>query len=170
MLFTASINNTFEPIGCDTATFEYTPMSNVNVQWTYKKGDKIIEMGFMNIAKFRKTLLEQMKEHNIEKVTPEFFREFIENAFPLEEGETIDRDPEKFFTQYFDLEEKGYITKEDIMKLPSENIKKVLLNSESPHGPLQVEYHKKVIQRNGYEQDEVNDDNEDTMANNKDEL
>jgi len=157
MLFTASVNDTFEPVGCEKATFEYTPMSKVDVQWTYKKGDKIIQMGFMNIAKFRKMLIQQMKENNIEKLTPEFFTELIENAFPPEDDEMIDRDPAKFFTEYFDLERKGYITADEIMKLPSENIKIVLLNSEAPHGPTQIEYPKKEIKQNKNAQETLND-------------
>lgn len=155
MLFTASLNDTFDPVGCDNATFAYTPMSEVDVQWTYKKGDKIIQMGFMNIAKFRKTLIDQMAEHKVEKLTPDFFQEFIENAFPIDEEEEIDRDPKMLFTTYLDPEGKGFITVDEIMKIPSDDIKKVLLGSETPHGPMKVEYHaKKVTVPN-----EVEDDN-----------
>ncbi|KAK3745071.1 hypothetical protein QZH41_014551 [Actinostola sp. cb2023] len=168
MLFTASVNNTFEPIGCEHATFEYTPMSKVNVQWTYKKGDRLIEMGFMNIEKFRKLLIDNMIEHGLKRITPEIFKEFIENAFPFDESdeEILQRDPEKMFHTYLDPKGKGHATVEDIRKIPSKDIKMIALNSEAPHGPVKVEYHGNAQQEQ--EEDDKNVDKNDEQE--KDEL
>jgi hypothetical protein len=138
MLFTASTNNTFEPIGCDTATFEYTPMSKVHVQWTYKKGDKIIQMGFMGIEKFRNVIINFMKEREYEKLTAPLFQEFIEEAFQLDDDDPMikQRDPQKLFNTYLDSKGQGYLTVEDIQKIPQEDLKIVGLNCEQAHGPV----------------------------------
>lgn len=138
MLFTASVNDTFEPVGCEKATFEYTPMSKVQVHYTYKKGDKLIAMGFMGVEKFRKVIIYYMKEREIDKLTAPGFQEMIEENFELDEYEmkTLQRDPQKLFKTYLDLEGKGYVTEEDIKKIPQEDLKIVALNSESPHGPI----------------------------------
>lgn len=57
MLFTVSLDNTFNNSSCENETYEYRPLSEANVHWTYNKGDKTIDMGYQNVEKFRQYFL-----------------------------------------------------------------------------------------------------------------
>ena len=58
MLFTASLDGSFDNSSCENETYEYRSLSEAKVHWTYNKGDKTIDMGYQNIERFRETLLE----------------------------------------------------------------------------------------------------------------
>ena len=64
MLFTASLDDTFDGSSCENETFEYRSLSEANVHWTYNKGDKTIDMGYQNIETFRETLLSAFEVSN----------------------------------------------------------------------------------------------------------
>lgn len=57
MLFTVSLDNTFNNSSCENETYEYRPLSEAKVHWTYNKGDKTIDMGYQNVEKFRQYFL-----------------------------------------------------------------------------------------------------------------
>ena len=57
MLFTASLDNTFDNSSCENETYDYRSLSEANVHWTYNRGDKTIDMGYQNVEKFRQLLL-----------------------------------------------------------------------------------------------------------------
>ena len=57
MLFTVSLDNTFNNSSCENETYEYRPLSEAQVHWTYNKGDKTIDMGYQNVEKFRQYFL-----------------------------------------------------------------------------------------------------------------
>ena len=57
MLFTASIDNTFDNSSCENETYEYRSLSEAKVHWTYNKGDKTIDMGYQNVERFRESIL-----------------------------------------------------------------------------------------------------------------
>ena len=69
MLFTEDPDGTFSREGCDKATFQYTPLSKVRVHWTYNKGDRVIEMGYMNVEMLRLSVTNALTEFNTDKVT-----------------------------------------------------------------------------------------------------
>lgn len=135
MLFTATPNNTFEPTGCENETFEYTPMSKVDVHWTYKKGDKVIDMGYLNVETLRKLLLNEFKEQNLEELTREDFVEFSDATFYREEDDNLPSSEELFDT-IIDTENKGFITQEDVRNFSREKLKTIARAVDAPHGPV----------------------------------
>ena len=128
----------FEPKGCDNKTIEYTALSDINVHWTYNKGDAFIEMGYMNIEVLRHSILATMKERNEENLTKDAFVEFWaqheEEAFEYE-ADNIQEDPQTIFDQHFDVEGKGVVTKEEILQLSQETLKTLARLVDPPHGP-----------------------------------
>ena len=70
MLFTASIDNRFDNSSCENETYEYRPLSEANVHWTYKKGDKTIDMGYQNVETFRQSILAsfEVSSHHTEQL------------------------------------------------------------------------------------------------------
>ena len=70
MLFTASIDNSFDNSSCENETYEYRPLSEANVHWTYKKGDKTIDMGYQNVETFRQSILAsfEVSSHHTEQL------------------------------------------------------------------------------------------------------
>ena len=65
MLFTASLDDSFDNSSCENETYEYRPLSEAKVHWTYNKGDKTIDMGYQNVEKFRQTMLYAFEEHKV---------------------------------------------------------------------------------------------------------
>ena len=70
MLFTASIDNSFDNSSCENETYEYRSLSEANVHWTYKKGDKTIDMGYQNVETFRQSILAafEVSSHHTEQL------------------------------------------------------------------------------------------------------
>ena len=91
MLFTSDINKSFEDTGCEDASFEYTPLSAIDVHWTYKKGDKTIDMGYINVEVLRKNLLEivRMSMSGKESFTVDDFAHFHSLATQAEENDEV---------------------------------------------------------------------------------
>lgn len=140
ILFTSGplVGAPFEPEGCNNTTFEYTPLSDIKVHWTYNKGDAFIEMGYMNIEVLRHSILAAMRERNKENLTKEAFVEFWEQheEKPFEyEEDNIQEDPRVIFDQYFDTEGKGVVTKDDILHISMETLKTLARLIDPPHGP-----------------------------------
>ena len=67
MLFTTSLDDTFDNSSCDNETYEYRALSQAKVHWTYNKGDKTIDMGYQNVERFRQTLLSAFEEIKVPK-------------------------------------------------------------------------------------------------------
>lgn len=135
MLFTASPDDTFEPVGCENETFEYTPMSKVKVHWTYNKGDRIIEMGYMNVERLRKMFLTEFKEQNADRLPREEAITFLEESFHRD-AEADLPSPEEVFDKIIDTKGKGYITTEDFKKMSREKLKEIARAVDVPHGPV----------------------------------
>lgn len=66
----------FDLKGCEKEIFDYIVLSEVNVYWIYNKGDVFIEMGFMNIEVLRYSILNTMRERNVENFIKDIFIEF----------------------------------------------------------------------------------------------
>lgn len=128
----------FEPKGCDKDIFNYTALSDVNVHWTYNKGDALIEMGFMNIEVLRHSILHTVDQRNGENFTKEIFIEFwnehreegIEN-----EEDPRNKKPSEIF-DWLDSKGKGFITKAEVLNFSKETLKKLATLIDPPHGPL----------------------------------
>ncbi|XP_068724814.1 uncharacterized protein [Montipora capricornis] len=136
MLFTASLDDTFDGSSCENETFEYRSLSEVNVHWTYNKGDKTIDMGYQNIEKFRETLLSAFEGKD--RLTETTFTQMIEDWFELDDDdiEAIQRDTTEIYRQFLDPSGKGFVTPDDIRVLSQDSLKKIVRRSEAPHGPV----------------------------------
>ena len=108
------------------------------MHWTYNKGDAFIEMGYMNIEVLRHSILSTMRERNEENLTKDAFVEFWaqneEEAFEYAE-DNIQEDPRIIYDQYFDVEGKGVVTKDEILQLSQETLKTLARLIDPPHGP-----------------------------------
>lgn len=134
MLFTTETNNTFDPIGCDTADLDsLVTLDKVNVHWTYKKGDDFIEMGYMNVEMLRETLLTGFKTFQTDRISLEFFKKFWSLSMDDEdEGPGPNVAFEKLLKS---VNKKDYLTKEDVEKLPRDALKELARVMDPPHGP-----------------------------------
>ena len=140
-LFTTSTDHTFQPTGCEDQTFDYTPLSAVNVTWTYNKGDKFVAMGYMNVEKFRELFLAHVREQPNGRMNAIKFDRFVEEEFPLDEvdAQVLRRDNVEIFKKVLDAARKGYITASDVQRFSKETLKEVLVRCETPHGPAENE-------------------------------
>lgn len=136
MLFTASLDGSFDNSSCENETYEYRSLSEAKVHWTYNKGDKTIDMGYQNIERFRETLLELFQGKD--RINEQIFTKMIENEFELDEEDVqaIQRDTTQVYREFLDPKGKGYITQDDIKALSQDALKKVLRQCEAPHGPV----------------------------------
>ncbi len=128
----------FEPKGCDREVFEYTPLSDLTVHWTYNKGDKIIEMGYMNVEVLRYSILATMQERNEDVLTKDAFADFWpqhEDKDSEHDKDDLSEDPRRIFDEYLDPEGKGFATKHDIFNISQENLKALARLIDPPHGP-----------------------------------
>lgn len=136
MLFTASIDNSFDNSSCENETYEYRPLSEANVHWTYKKGDKTIDMGYQNVETFRQSILASFENEKF--LTEERFKEVIEDMFEMDEHDlqAIQRDTNKIYREFLDPSGKGYVTREEIKALSQDTLKEIARRTEPPHGPV----------------------------------
>lgn len=88
-------------------------------------------------------MIDNLVNHGVEKLTPELFSELVDDSFPMDDMEKLNRDPIKIFNTYLDKNGKGFVTVDDIKKLSSNDIKMTALYSESTHGPVKVDYQTK---------------------------
>lgn len=140
ILFTSGplVGAPFEPNGCDNNTMGYTALSDVNVHWTYNKGDAFIEMGYMNIEVLRHSILATMRERNEENLTKAVFVDFWEQQEekPFEYFEdNIYEDPRVIFDHHLDVEGKGVVTKDEILHFSKQTLKTLARLVDTPHGP-----------------------------------
>lgn len=138
MLFTVSLDNTFNNSSCENETYEYRPLSEAKVHWTYNKGDKTIDMGYQNVEKFRQYFLSSFDSLQVDKLTERKFSELIEDIFTLDEEtmELIQRDTHEIFHTSLDPDGKGFLTRDDIRALSQETLKTIVRHCEEPHGPV----------------------------------
>ncbi|XP_035673960.1 uncharacterized protein LOC118414197 [Branchiostoma floridae] len=131
----------FNDSDCATRDIDtYTAFNEVKLQWTYKKGDKVIDMGYMNVEIIRKTFLTLMKEEDMEKFTPELLAILYEhNILDEDEGEELGEEDMEHVRKVFsvmDKDKKGYITAEEIQAMDIETLKRVARGIEEAHGPI----------------------------------
>ena len=140
MLFTSDTSKSFQDTGCNNTSFEYTPLSDIDVHWTYKKGDKTIDMGYMNIEVLRKNILYIFNLRGEEFVTVKDFAHFYFIALEdVDEDEESQQEVEELFTKVFNVAKDGKVTKEQVRNLSRENLKVLARGIDSPHGPVEGE-------------------------------
>ncbi|XP_066304335.1 bifunctional peptidase and (3S)-lysyl hydroxylase Jmjd7-like [Branchiostoma lanceolatum] len=135
--------NKFNDSDCATADIAaYTSLSDVQLQWTYKKGDKSIDMGFVNVeVELRGHLLDLMAERNKTKLTKELFTVFYQRIVVDEDqdGGDIDEEDLEVIDKMFgvlDINKTGYLTRQGLENLDIEVLKDVARILDEPHGPV----------------------------------
>ena len=115
---------------------KYHKMSDIDFRWTYKKGDKTIDMGFMNDELIRHRLRECVMEkdpfrHKDGKL---FWKHFIRFGFTFPHMR-IAKNYSKAREVFEQLSKgMGYIDLEMINNYTREEVKLVVRLIESPHG------------------------------------
>ena len=136
---TISVTTLFSPTsffnssGCEDLDMGYLPMSEAPIHWTYKEGDRTIDLGYKNLQVIRNNLLEPFNDSPNRRV---HLKNFIRFSTGLSDSWQIDE--REVFQKYLDINGKGYYTKEDIMNLPIENLKAIARAMEDPAGPLEA--------------------------------
>ncbi|PIK60065.1 putative Fanconi anemia group D2 protein [Apostichopus japonicus] len=127
----------FDDSDCKDKTFSYTSMKEMNVMWTYKKGDKVIEIGYMNVDTLRQNLLVLLgdREHLRIEVFAPYYNHLKYDIDP-EEGEQygVTEEVKDIFYE-FDIDEKDYLTKEEIENLTLEQLKEFARRVDLPTVP-----------------------------------
>ncbi|CAH1266290.1 KDM8 [Branchiostoma lanceolatum] len=131
----------FNDSDCATADIDaYTSLSDVQLQWTYKKGDKSIDMGFMDVEILRQAFLEIMADRHSTKFTKELLAHYYEFAVVDEEEDgEIDEEDLKVVNKMFGVLDKdkiGYVTRQELENLDVEVLKDVARILDEPHGPV----------------------------------
>eukprot|EP00057_Strongylocentrotus_purpuratus_P016508 XP_011670982.1 PREDICTED: lysine-specific demethylase 8 [Strongylocentrotus purpuratus] len=119
----------------------YTSLDEVRVLWTYKKGDKVIEMGYMNPESLRDSFLSVLGEANQLKFE-QFKYYFIDMT--MEDGQVsreMDFPEAEEAFRIFDHENKGYLTREEIEEMDVEYFKDFARILDMPSGPTSDEMH-----------------------------
>lgn len=133
MLFTTDEEDKFDNRGCDKVDLNANvTLDKVHVHWTYNKGDNVIEMGYMNIEMLRNTMLRVLKKKKTDILTPELFEKYWFHSMDEDYGKN---DPKEVFKTLLDKEHKGFLTVEDVKKLPADVIKEMARLMDPPHGP-----------------------------------
>ncbi|XP_066275375.1 tRNA wybutosine-synthesizing protein 5-like [Branchiostoma lanceolatum] len=131
----------FNDSDCATKDIDkYTALSDVRLQWTYKKGDKVIDMGYMNVEMMRNIFLQMMEDEEVDRFTPETLSLlYAHNMLDEEEDEELgeeDMEHVRIVFSYMDKDKKGYVTAEELRGLDIETLKLVARGVESAHGPV----------------------------------
>ncbi|XP_078591174.1 lysine-specific demethylase 8-like [Branchiostoma floridae x Branchiostoma japonicum] len=131
----------FDDSDCATTDIDrYTALSDVRLQWTYKKGDKFIDMGYMNVEVMRNGLLEAMKRNNSTKLTKEIFSYYYEFAVvDEEEDKEVEEEHLEMIDRMFGILDKnktGYITRQGLQSLDIEVLKDAARLLDETHGPV----------------------------------
>ena len=87
MLFTTDTENSFHDTSCANATFDYTPLSDIDVHWTYQKGDSTIDMGYSNLEQLRKNLIGISQKGGKDHLTADDFASFFAMRFKESKSE-----------------------------------------------------------------------------------
>ncbi|XP_066294679.1 bifunctional peptidase and (3S)-lysyl hydroxylase Jmjd7-like [Branchiostoma lanceolatum] len=131
----------FNDSDCATRDIDkYTALSDVRLQWTYKKGDKVIDMGYINVETMRNILLNEMEDEELDKFTPEVLSIiYAYNLLDEEEDEQLGEEDMEYVRKVFSLmdkDQKGYLTEEELRGLDIETLKLVTRLIEPAHGPI----------------------------------
>lgn len=128
----------FDAESCKGHEFPYTSMRDINVMWTYKKGDKVIEIGYMNTDILRENLLILLGEKRslrIERFAQYFnhLKYDIDPEDDAKEEDVTDEVREIFYK--LDLDEKDFLTKSEIEGLTLEQLKEFARMVDLPTYP-----------------------------------
>ncbi|XP_035690970.1 bifunctional peptidase and arginyl-hydroxylase JMJD5-like [Branchiostoma floridae] len=126
----------FDDSDCATTDIDkYTPLSQVNMMWTYKKGDKVLAMRHMDPEVLRAGLLTLLKDRD--RLRPEHFEYFYEDLM----GDKADAPRAREIFGLLDQKKKGFVSMEEIKDMDVSVLKNVARHLDSPHGPVKDHDH-----------------------------
>ena len=119
---------------------KYHKMSDIDFRWTYRKGDKTIDMGFMNDELVRSRLREFLTDKNSfrHKDGKMYWKHFIRFGFTFPHMRIALN--YSLAKEVFELlnHGKGYIDLQMVNNFTREEIKLHVRLLESPHGKLSI--------------------------------
>ncbi|XP_033110921.1 jmjC domain-containing protein D-like isoform X2 [Anneissia japonica] len=131
ILFTTEPN--FNDSDCSD-DFPYTSLDQVPVFWTYKKGDKVIEMGFMDPESIRQAFLQILREDDrlsFERFMIFYADFFLDDIEPDLNDEKLRESAMKAF-KIFDKRNRGFINRKQILDADVEMFKDVARLLDEP--------------------------------------
>ncbi|RMX38199.1 hypothetical protein pdam_00003363 [Pocillopora damicornis] len=114
----------FDPIGCESAKLEYTPLSDVNMVWTYP-GYGPQTMGNLDPFEMKDHYISFVESKKSKRLDIEDFFQLLTEGEVMEEHEDVRRNIAEKVLKIMDAENKGYVTKQDIEALTIEQVKQV---------------------------------------------
>ncbi|KAK3749278.1 hypothetical protein QZH41_016044 [Actinostola sp. cb2023] len=163
MLFTT--DGEFHHRGCDNVNLNANiTLDKIHVHWTYNKGDSVIEMGYMNVEMLRDTMLKAMDSQKAEKLTLGLFEKFWYHS--MDEDDAVNQ-PRQVFHNLLDKEGKGFLSREDVLKLPVDTIKEMARVMDPPHGPKkqdQLDEDEKNLDIKQLKENDVNENAEENTS------
>lgn len=134
-LFTADVQNNFNGDDCtDEIMNTYKSMADINFQWSYKKGDPTIDMGYMNVELVKSQLVEALEDRKYtknKKFTLKQFTLYSGSFSPYARNKTK---MAEFWKNVFKLEKKDLLDMEKVNQITLEQWKAYCRLIEAAHG------------------------------------
>ncbi|XP_071958879.1 jmjC domain-containing protein E-like [Antedon mediterranea] len=114
--------------------FPYTSLDQVPIFWTYKEGDKVIEMGYMDPASIRQSFLQILREDDrlsFERFMIFYADYFLDDLEPDLQNKELRADAMKAFS-IFDKRNRGFVTRRQIVEADIEMFKDVARLLDEP--------------------------------------
>ncbi|XP_019622008.1 PREDICTED: lysine-specific demethylase 8-like [Branchiostoma belcheri] len=126
----------FDDSDCASADIDqFTPLSQVNMMWTYKKGDRVLEMRHTDPEIFRAGLLTLLKDRD--RLRPEHFEYFYADLM----GDKADPPRAREIFGLLDQTKKGSVSLQEIRDMDAAVLKTVARYLDSPHGAVKDHDH-----------------------------
>ncbi|XP_070548084.1 uncharacterized protein [Ptychodera flava] len=133
--FLFTVDGQFNDTGCADESFEQTSLADVDVIWTYKKGDKTIDMGYMNVEQLRRNFLELIEDDLLIKDKFEAF------YYTMQDKDTEELPPIDEAWTLIEYTQKGFLTQRDVINMDRELLKDFARFIDPPHGPAGGHFH-----------------------------
>ncbi|XP_031564785.1 F-box protein At5g06550-like [Actinia tenebrosa] len=114
----------FNSTGCKTAKLEYTPLSDINMVWTYP-GHGPQTMGNLDPFEVKDSYLAALNEKNDGRITVDDLFEQYSEAKLYEDHPVIRKEIAQKVLNILDPDNKGFVTKDDVEALTVEKLKAV---------------------------------------------
>ncbi|XP_077985372.1 uncharacterized protein LOC144440018 [Glandiceps talaboti] len=130
-LFTT--HDVYNETDCRNFTLSPLSLNEVDIMWTYQKGDKTIDIGYGDLHSIREQLFMEASKDSGNVITKDDFRRMYD-AFKRQHDEIVDFDE---VWRILDKVDKGFITEQDIEEMDRETLKTFSHLTTSPAGPTE---------------------------------
>lgn len=114
----------FDPFGCENAKLEYTPLSDVNMVWTYP-GHGPQTMGNLDPFEMKDHYISLVESSKRKRLNLEDIFQLLTEGEVMQEHEDVRRNISEKVLRIMDADNKGYVTKQDIEALTVEQVKQI---------------------------------------------